>query len=80
MQSHPLLAEEERQKLLAEAQQEEQPHEEKEKEPDPKDLRIEELEKEKLELIALNEKLDKRIDEVIQEQRAKVEEIRAQYT
>ena len=65
MQSHPLLAEEERQKLLAEAQKEETPQEEKEPEKDARDLRIEELEQEKLDLIALNEKLDKRIEEVI---------------
>lgn len=31
-------------------------------------------------MLALNEKLDKRVDEIIGEQRGKVEEIRKQYT
>lgn len=48
--------------------------------PDPKDLKIKRLEKEKLELLELNDKLDKRVDEIIQEQSGKVDEIRGQYT
>jgi DNA repair ATPase RecN len=52
----------------------------KEPEEDPKDLKIAELEKERLQLLEVNRQLDERVDEVIGEWKTKVEQIRKTYT
>lgn len=73
MNSHPLIGEQDKEKLLADTK-------DKEPEVDPRDLKIAELEKERLQLLEVNRQLDERVDEVIGEWKTKVEEIRKTYT
>ena len=76
MHSHPLLAEDKdgKAKLLEEQSKKE------EEVVDPRDVRIQELEKEVAEVREVNRQLDERVDEVIAEWKHKVEQIRKTYT